>query len=284
MHRRVAHTVAAVIPRTYSTERLARLQDPARVVAEETNYYGTEDIYVPRQESSDLSYSGYDLTTHDDNERHHWRRLDSRGESILSGLDGPGEEEHDRLRRSPESMREGVSLNRVAEEDADPSGPTDPIDPQLEPEDVEEAIEWELEENGLYGGGCWLDICLGFSMTPPSRLSPRIIQATIGIVYIRAIVSVDHLCSARCTASSRMASSKLAVSISTTLPLPSPRDSPIVGYVCTSPPAACPSLHRVVASPTPRHRLASSHLLTRVARKPLAPRVPGTAACPSQYG
>ncbi|KAF8550655.1 hypothetical protein OG21DRAFT_1419383 [Imleria badia] len=48
-------------------------------------------------------------------------------------------------------MREGVSLDRVAE-DVDLPPPTDPIDPQLEPEDVEEAIEWELEENGLYGG------------------------------------------------------------------------------------------------------------------------------------
>jgi hypothetical protein len=154
MHRRVAHTAAAVIPRTYSSvERLTRLQDPARVVPEDAGtifYYGTEDAYIPRQESSDIS--GYDLTgtTHDDNEQHHWRRLDSRGDSILSGLDGPGEEEQERMRRSPESMRQGGSLNRVAEEDADP--PTDPNDPQLGPEDIEEAIEWELEENGLYGG------------------------------------------------------------------------------------------------------------------------------------
>ena len=151
MHRRVAHTAAAVIPRTYSVERLARPQDPARVVPDDAAakfYYNTEDAYIPRQDSSDIS--GYDLTTHDDNERHHWRRLDSRGDSILSGLDGPGEEEHERMRRSPESMRQGSSLNRVAEEDADP--PTDPNDPQPGPEDIEEAIEWELEENGLYGG------------------------------------------------------------------------------------------------------------------------------------
>ncbi|KAG8215196.1 hypothetical protein J3R82DRAFT_8731 [Butyriboletus roseoflavus] len=147
MHRRVAHTAAAVIPRTYSAERLARLQDPARVVAQETTYYGRED--VPHQDSSpDLS--GYDLTAHDDNEQQHWRRLDSLGESILSGLDGPGEDEHERMRRSPESIR--GSLNRVEEEDADPSAPADLNDPQLEPEDIEEAIEWELEENGLYGG------------------------------------------------------------------------------------------------------------------------------------
>lgn len=149
MHRRVAHT-AAVVPRTYSTERLTRMQDPARVVSEETNYYyGTEGDHFPQQDtSSDLS--GYDVTTHDDNEQQHWRRLDSLGESILSGLDGPGEEEQDRMRHSPESMR--GSLHRVPEEDADPPAPTGPNDPQLEPEDIEEAIEWELEENGLYGG------------------------------------------------------------------------------------------------------------------------------------
>lgn len=147
MHRRVAHTVAAVIPRTYSAERLARMQDPARVFAEETTYYGREE--VPGQDSSpDLS--GYDVTTHDDNEQQHWRRLDSLGESILSGLDGSGEEEYDRMRKSPESVR--GSLNRVAEEETDPPGPADPNDPQPELEDIEEAIEWELEENGLYGG------------------------------------------------------------------------------------------------------------------------------------
>ncbi|KAH0833935.1 hypothetical protein J3R83DRAFT_11123 [Lanmaoa asiatica] len=145
MHRRVAHTVAAVAPQTYSAERLARLQDPARVVAEETNYYGTEGVH---DSGSDLG--GYDMNTHDDDEQQHWRRLDSVGESILSGLDG--EEEHDRMRKSPESMLQGASLNRVAEEDADTPVPTDSSDPQLEPEDIEEAIEWELEENGLYGG------------------------------------------------------------------------------------------------------------------------------------
>lgn len=150
MHRRVAHTVAAVIPRTYSTDRLARLQDPARVAAEETNYYGTDDVYIPRRDSSD-SVGGYDLTTHDEGQQR-WRRLDSRGESILSGLDGPGEEEHDWLRGSPESMLQGGTLNRVAEEDADPPASTDPDNQQLEPEDIQAAIEWELEENGLYGG------------------------------------------------------------------------------------------------------------------------------------
>lgn len=124
------------------------MHDPAGVVAEETNYYGTQDVHVPRRDSSS-DLSGYDVTTRDDNEQQHWRRLDSLGESILSGLDGPGEEE-DRIRKSPESMR--GSLHRVAEEDADPPAPTDPNDTPLEPEDIEDAIEWELEENGLYGG------------------------------------------------------------------------------------------------------------------------------------
>ncbi|KAF8119747.1 hypothetical protein EV363DRAFT_1461136 [Boletus edulis] len=66
---------------THSTERWTRLRNPTRVVVEDTDYYGNEDIYIPPQESSDLG--GYDLTTHDDNEQHHWRRLDSHGESIL---------------------------------------------------------------------------------------------------------------------------------------------------------------------------------------------------------
>lgn len=163
MHRRVAHTAvaAAVIPRTYSTERLVGLHDPTRIITEDANYYGTEDVYIPRQESSDLG--GYDLTTHDDNEQQHWRRLDSRGDSILSGLEGPGEEERDRMTRSPESLHRGVSLHRVAEEGADPPASTQPTDAQFEPEDVEEAIEWELEENGLYGGKPCLCTCLSFS-------------------------------------------------------------------------------------------------------------------------
>ncbi|KAG6374113.1 hypothetical protein JVT61DRAFT_4757 [Boletus reticuloceps] len=147
MHRRVAQTTTVV---AHSAERWTRLHDPARVVVADTNYYGSEDIYIPPQESSNLG--GYDLTTHDDNEQHHWRRLDSRGESILSGLDGPDEGEQDRFRGSPESMRRGSSLNRVAEEDANPLPPTESIDEQLEPEDIEEAIEWELAEYGLYGG------------------------------------------------------------------------------------------------------------------------------------
>lgn len=151
MHRRVTHTVAAVIPRTYSTDQLARLQDPARVVAEETNYYGSDDVYVPQHGRSDLG--GYDLTTPDDHE-HHWRRLDSRGDSILSGLDGPGEEEQERMRGSPECMFSGGPLNRVVEEDTDPLAYADPNSQQLEPEDIEEATEWELEQNGLYGGEC----------------------------------------------------------------------------------------------------------------------------------
>ena len=153
MHRRVAHTTAAVTPHTYSAERLARLHDPARVVPEDAAtkfYYSTEDAYNAREESSELG--GYDLTTHDDHEQHHWRRLDSRGESILSGLDGPGEAEHDRIRGSPESMLQGGSLNSVAEEDAGSPAPTNPNDPELGPEDIEEVIAWELEENGLYGG------------------------------------------------------------------------------------------------------------------------------------
>jgi len=162
MHRRVTHAAAAVTSHAYShshsVERLERLQDPARVVPEDAAslfYYDSAhgDAYIPRQQSSHLS--GYDLTATDDNEHHQWRRLDSRGESILSGLDGPGEEEQDRLRKSPESMRQGSSLDRVAEEDADPPAPTDPSDPQLEPEEIEEAIEWELEENGLYAGESW---------------------------------------------------------------------------------------------------------------------------------
>ncbi|KIJ18098.1 hypothetical protein PAXINDRAFT_72054 [Paxillus involutus ATCC 200175] len=78
--------------------------------------------------------------------------MDSRGESILSGL---GEEERDRMRRSPDSMRHSSPLNRVAEEeDTDAVGlvRVETIGQELEPEDVEEEVEWVLEENGLYGG------------------------------------------------------------------------------------------------------------------------------------
>ncbi|KAF9239454.1 hypothetical protein BU15DRAFT_74605 [Melanogaster broomeanus] len=78
--------------------------------------------------------------------------MDSRGESILSGLDG--EEEHDRMmRRSPESLRHGAPLNRVAEEEStDAMGLDETTGQELEPEDIEEEIELELEENGLYSG------------------------------------------------------------------------------------------------------------------------------------
>lgn len=280
MHRRVAHTAAVVVPHTYSAERLARVSDPARVVPDNTNYYGTQDVYIPRQDSSDLS--GYDLTHNDDNEQHHWRRLDSRGESILSGLDSPGQEELDRFRGSPESMRRGGSLIRVAEEDADPPSPTDPIDPQLEPEDAEEVIEWELEQNGLYGGEPWPYPCLAFSLTP--SLSFRIIQTTFGTVHVRATVSVDHLCCPRGTTSSRMASPEFSISLSPVLPLAPTRGSLVIGCVCPNAPAARSPLHRLVASTSPQHRLASNHLLTRVTRKSLAPRFPCTAACPSRLG
>ncbi|KAN0080124.1 hypothetical protein V8E55_009690 [Tylopilus felleus] len=179
MHRRVAHTAAVVVPHTYSAERLARVSDPARVVPDNTNYYGTQDVYIPRQDSSDLS--GYDLTHNDDNEQHHWRRLDSRGESILSGLDSPGQEELDRFRGSPESMRRGGSLIRVAEEDADPPSPTDPIDPQLEPEDAEEVIEWELEQNGLYGGSYKRLLAL-YTFVPLSALITFAVLAALPVL------------------------------------------------------------------------------------------------------
>ncbi|KAG9311115.1 hypothetical protein JVU11DRAFT_9025 [Chiua virens] len=256
MHRRVAHTTAAVIPRTYSTERLSRLYDPARVIAEETNYYGEENVAIPTQESSELS--GYDLTTHDDDEHHHWRRLDSRGESILSGLEGPGEE-LDRMRRSPESMHHASSLNRVAEEDAD-SAPTDPNDERLEPEDIEEAIEWELEENGLYGGSYKRLLAL-YTFVPLSA------STTFAVLAVLLCLVWPHPSSP-----SRL---------SAVLPLPTARVSFVFRYVCPDAPTARSSLHHIVASATPRHSLASDHLPTRVARKPLAPRVPCIVACPS---
>jgi len=49
-------------------------------------------------------------------------------------------------------MRRTGSLDRVVEEFAEPPAPTDPVSPQLEQEEVEEVLEWELEESGLYGG------------------------------------------------------------------------------------------------------------------------------------
>ena len=114
--------------------------------------------------------------------------------------------------------------------------------------------------------------------------SSRIVQTALGLVYVRAIMRADHLYGPRNTANLRMAPPKLTISLSTPIPLANPGIPAVVGYVCPNPPAARSSLHLVVASPTPRHRLASSHLLTRVARKPLTPRVPCIVACPSRYG
>ncbi|KAF9228146.1 hypothetical protein BS17DRAFT_773150 [Gyrodon lividus] len=147
MHRRVAHTVAAVLPQTYPWGSPSRRQDPARVAVEGTNDYG--EPYTAQR----VSDSDFDVDTHDYSSTgpHQWRRMDSRSESILSGL--AGEEEHDRMRRSPESMRHSSPLNRVAEEDnTDAVGLVETTGQHLEPEDLEEVIEWELEENGLYGG------------------------------------------------------------------------------------------------------------------------------------
>ncbi|KIK98271.1 hypothetical protein PAXRUDRAFT_824018 [Paxillus rubicundulus Ve08.2h10] len=152
MHRRVASTVAAVLPQTYSWGNSSRPQDPSRVAVEDvpdTNDYGIEESYIARHRASD---SDSDVDTHEysRNAPQQWRRMDSRGESILSGL---GDEERDRMRRSPDSIRHSSPLNRVAEEeDTEAVGLVDTIGQQLEPEDVEEHIQWVLEENGLYGG------------------------------------------------------------------------------------------------------------------------------------
>ncbi|KIJ61202.1 hypothetical protein HYDPIDRAFT_177110 [Hydnomerulius pinastri MD-312] len=154
MHRRVAQTVAAVLPQTYAWGS-PRQWDPARLADEGISGrhdYGSEIAGAGsgRRRTSD---SDYDTDAHDFSSGgpQQWRRMDSRGESILSGLDG--EEEHDRMRHSPESMRRGSSLGRVAEEEAVNAEAVGLIETTIQqPEDPEDDIEWELEANGLYSG------------------------------------------------------------------------------------------------------------------------------------
>ncbi|KAL4071597.1 hypothetical protein V8B97DRAFT_408045 [Scleroderma yunnanense] len=143
MHRRVAQTVAAVLPQTYGwgTQR-----DTARVIDDRLFEAHPTEIFSQRAEAnSDVDIAApYDPSTG----TAQWRRMDSHGESILSGL---SDDEHDhRIRRSPESMRRRVSFSSVAEEDN--AEETTAFDPPYDAADNDDELEWELEQNGLYLG------------------------------------------------------------------------------------------------------------------------------------
>ncbi|KAI6013904.1 hypothetical protein EDC04DRAFT_3145203 [Pisolithus marmoratus] len=162
MHRRVAQTVAAVLPQTYYG--WDSLRDPSRV--------SDEALYAADQpEASQRGTFGSDYHSdphdHSDAGRAQWRRMDSHGESILSGLT---DDEHDhRMRRSPESLRRGGSLGRVAEED-DTEAPQDPVyGAEYDAADVDEELEWELEENGLYLGS-YKRLLAMYTMVPSTAL------------------------------------------------------------------------------------------------------------------
>lgn len=105
MHRRVAQTVAAVLPH-YGWDGL---RDPSRVTNEA--FYAA-DRRRPNSEGSQQGASGGDY--HGDPHDHpdagvaQWRRMDSHGESILSGLSD--DENDNRMRGSPESLRRSSSF------------------------------------------------------------------------------------------------------------------------------------------------------------------------------
>ena len=85
-----------------------------------------------------------------------WRRMDSHGESILSGLSSDSDD--NRMRGSPESLRRGAPLISVAEEDNDNAEEATAYDSPYDAEPSDDDIEWELQQHGLYLGGCPSDI------------------------------------------------------------------------------------------------------------------------------
>ncbi|KIK17580.1 hypothetical protein PISMIDRAFT_223185 [Pisolithus microcarpus 441] len=169
MHRRVAQTVAAVLPH-YGWDGL---RDPSRVTNEA--FYAA-DRRRPNSEGSQQGISGGDY--HGDPHDHpdagvaQWRRMDSHGESILSGLSD--DENDNRMRGSPESLRRASSLGRVAEEDDSEDSMALPQTPEYGVEydatDVDEELEWELEENGLYLGS-YKRLLAMYTMVPLTALT-----------------------------------------------------------------------------------------------------------------
>ncbi|KAI6102987.1 hypothetical protein F5141DRAFT_242972 [Pisolithus sp. B1] len=170
MHRRVAQTVAAVLPQTYYG--WDSLRDPSRVTNEA--FYAANH-HRQNSEDSQRGTSSSDTDHHGDPHDHsgtgaaQWRRMDSRGESILSGF---GDDEHDnRMRGSPESLRRTSSLGRVAEEgDAEELPQTPVYGLEYGAADVDEELEWELEENGLYLGSYEQLLAL-YTMVPLTALT-----------------------------------------------------------------------------------------------------------------
>jgi len=142
MHRRVAQTVAAVLPQTYGW---GSQRDTPRVINDGLDHPTHLNQRAATSDSDDQSANSPNTGTAQ------WRRMDSHGESILTGL---SDDEHDnRMRRSPESLRRRVSLGSVAEEDnAEETTAYDP--PYYDAEASDDELEWELEQHGLYLGGC----------------------------------------------------------------------------------------------------------------------------------
>ncbi|KAI6142377.1 hypothetical protein BKA82DRAFT_4148536 [Pisolithus tinctorius] len=170
MHRRVAQTVAAVLPQTYYG--WDSLRDPSRVTNEV--FYAPDRPRPSESSRRGTSSSDYhsDHDDHSDTGRAQWRRMDSHGESILSGL---SDDEHDhRMRGSPESLRRGSSLCRVAEEDNAEVSRDQAYDSDYDAADVDEALEWELEENGLYLGS-YKRLLAMYTMVPLTALTTFVV-------------------------------------------------------------------------------------------------------------
>lgn len=145
MHRRVAQTVAAVLPQTYGW---GSQRDTPQVINDGLFESDHPTRLNQRAATSDSDDSASPYTANTGTAQ--WRRMDSHGESILTGL-SDGEHDH-RMRRSPESLRHGVSLGSVAEEDNAEEATA--YDPPYGAEANDDELEWELGQHGLYLGGC----------------------------------------------------------------------------------------------------------------------------------
>ncbi|KAH7911138.1 hypothetical protein BJ138DRAFT_1101295 [Hygrophoropsis aurantiaca] len=142
MHRRV---VAAVVPQTWRGHKPWN-PDSEGAIPEEGDAEQNATTLGKRSLNYDIEAN---IGEHSRISRPLRRKMSSPGNSSV--LSGSSLDDHERLRRSPESMR-GNSLGSVPEE----HGPNvhvefpqfDDADPENDPEDD----EWELQENGLYSG------------------------------------------------------------------------------------------------------------------------------------
>ncbi|KAH7882055.1 hypothetical protein F5I97DRAFT_2068851 [Phlebopus sp. FC_14] len=172
MHRRVAQTVAAVLPQTHvwsGSRQAGRIADEDNLRNDE-DYYSrdvADHITAIGQPGAESAYNVNE--PYFDYSSCQWRRMDSHGESILSGLSG--EDGQERMRKSPESMRRGSSLGRVAEEGQIDAGEEVDVDP-------DEAVEWELEQNGLYGGS-YRRLLAMYTLVPSTALLAFVVLALL---------------------------------------------------------------------------------------------------------